>query len=81
MIELNDVINQIKIDVFDPNRKAYASFLAVHQTFFKIDCTFEHKSSINTYNNINMIITCIISKIHGLNKTYTVMESEQVMTD
>jgi hypothetical protein len=30
MLELNDAINQMKRDVFDPNRKAYASLSALY---------------------------------------------------
>jgi hypothetical protein len=50
---------------FYPKTKEYTFFSAPHGTFSKTDHIIGHKTSLNRYQNIE-IIPCILSDEHGL---------------
>ena len=50
---------------FYPKTKGYTFFLAPHGTSSKIDHVIGHKTDLNKYKNIEIIL-CILSDHHGL---------------
>jgi hypothetical protein len=50
---------------FYPKTKGYTFFSAPHGTFSKTDHIIGHKTSLNRYKNI-VIVLCILSDHHGL---------------
>jgi hypothetical protein len=50
---------------FYPKTKGYTFFSAPHGTFSKIDHIIGHKTGLNRYKNIDIVL-CILSDHHGL---------------
>ena len=68
-VNLIEVMSQMDLKdiyrTFYTKTKEYAFFSAPHRTFSKTDHIIGHKTSLNIYNKIEIIL-CILSEHHGL---------------
>ncbi|EFB14968.1 hypothetical protein PANDA_004007, partial [Ailuropoda melanoleuca] len=68
-VELNSTINQLDImniyRLFHPKTADYTFFLKLHGTFTKIDHILSHKTHLNKFQRMEIIL-CLLSDNHGI---------------
>ena len=62
---MNQIVLTVIYRTFHPKIKEYNFFSAPHDTFSKIDHIIDHKTTLNRYKKIDIIL-CILSDHHGL---------------
>ena len=68
-VKLTEVLDQMDLigiySTFHPKSKEYTLFSATHGTFSKIDHIIGHKTDLNRYKKIEIIL-CLLSDHYGL---------------